>query len=103
MLELIKLIVDGLILRRAHKQGIMSWKVYAFAILFVIVLYATGVPAAILYQDHPQYKPLFFAAIVFDAVLFLLFIVFGFRWYFRAMARLRARQAAAPTTGTLPS
>ena len=103
MLELIKLIVDGLILRRAHKQGIMTWKVYAFAILFVLVLYGTGVPAVVLYQDHPQYKPLFLAAVIFDAVLFLLFMVFGFRWYFRAMARVKAEQAAASTASTLPS
>jgi cytochrome c biogenesis protein CcdA len=91
MLELIKLIVDGLMLRDSARKGLLTWKIVFFAIGFVLLLYGTGLPALLLYQAHPQYKLLFIAAIVFDALLFILFMIFGTRWYFRATARLQAQ------------
>ena len=89
MLELIKLIVDGLVLRDGARKGLLTWKVVLFAIGFVVLLYGTGLPASLLYQAHPQYKPLFIAAVVFDALMFISFMIFGTRWYLRAMARLK--------------
>jgi cytochrome c biogenesis protein CcdA len=91
MLEFIKLIVDGLIIRDSARKGLLTWKVVLFAIGFVLLLYGTGVPAAVLYDAHPQYKPLFIAAIAFDALMFISFMIFGTRWYFRATARLKAQ------------
>jgi cytochrome c biogenesis protein CcdA len=91
MLELIKLIVDGLILRDSARKGLLTWKVVLFAVGFVLVLYGTGLPATLLYQAHPQYKPLFIAAIVFDGTIFILFMIFGTRWYLRANARLKSQ------------
>ena len=92
MLELIKLIVDGLVLRDGARKGILTWKVALVGIAFPILLYGTALPALILYQNHPQYKAVFIAAIAFDAVAFILFMIFGTRWYFRATARLNAQQ-----------
>ena len=92
MLELIKLIVDGFVLRDSARKGLLTWKVALVGAGFAILLYGTGLPAALLYQTHPQYKPLFIAAIAFDAVAFVLFMIFGTRWYFRATARLKAQQ-----------
>lgn len=92
MLELLKLIVDGLVLRDSARKGILTWKVFLVGLCFPILLYGTALPALLLYQAHPQYKPLFIAALVFDAVAFILFMIFGTRWYFRAMARLKTEQ-----------
>ena len=91
MLELIKLIVDAIILRDGARKGMLTWRVVAWGIAFVILLYGTGVPAVIYYQDHPSYKPLFIAAIVFDALLFLAYMFFGWRWYFRQLALQRSK------------
>lgn len=96
MLELLKLIVDSLTLRDSARKGLMSWKVIFFAAGFVLLLYGTGLPAVLLYQAHPQYKPLFIAAVVFDATLFVLFMIFGTRWYFRKTAALKAGSFDAP-------
>jgi cytochrome c biogenesis protein CcdA len=93
MLELIKLLVDGVVLRDGARKGLLTWKVVLFAVAFVLLLYGTGLPATLLYQAHPQYKPLFIAAIAFDGLLFILFMIFGTRWYLRATARLKAQQS----------
>jgi cytochrome c biogenesis protein CcdA len=93
MLELIKLIIDGFVLRDSARKGLLTLKVVLFAVCFVLLLYGTGLPATLLYQAHPQYKPLFIAALAFDGLMFILFMIFGTRWYFRATARLKAQQA----------
>jgi len=93
MLELIKLIVDGFMIRDGARKGLLTWKVVLFAICFVLLLYGTGLPATLLYQAHPQYKPLFIAALVFDGLMFISFMIFGTRWYFRATARLKAQSS----------
>jgi cytochrome c biogenesis protein CcdA len=94
MLELLKLLFDGIVLRDSAKKGLLTWKVVLFAVGFVLLLYGTGLPATLLYQAHPQYKPLFIAALVFDGLMFILFMIFGTRWYFRARARLKVHQSA---------
>jgi cytochrome c biogenesis protein CcdA len=96
MLELIKLIVDAIVLRDSARKGLLTWKGVLFAIGFVLVLYGTGLPATLLYQAHPQYKPLFIAALAFDATIFILFMIFGTRWYLRATARLKSKNSNQP-------
>jgi cytochrome c biogenesis protein CcdA len=93
MLELLKLLFDGAVLRDSAKKGLLSWKVILFAVGFVLLLYGTGLPATLLYQAHPQYKPLFIAALAFDGLMFILFMIFGTRWYLRATARLKAQSS----------
>jgi hypothetical protein len=90
MLEFFKLLVDGFVLRDGARKGLLSWKVMLVGFGFALLLYGTGLPATLLYEKHPQYKPLFIAALVFDGIAFLLFMIFGTRWYFRAAKRLRA-------------
>jgi hypothetical protein len=91
MLEFLKLIVDAFVLRDSARKGLLTWKVVLFAVAFVLLLYGTGLPATLLYQAHPQYEPVFIAALIFDATLFILFIIFGTRWYFRKSAELKAQ------------
>jgi hypothetical protein len=96
VLELLKLIIDGLVLRDAGQKGILTWKVLLAGFGFALFLYGTALPAAVLYQNHPQYKWLFIAALSVDAIAFVLFMIFGIRWYLRAMARAKVRSGAQP-------
>ena len=55
--ELFKVGWDLFTIRHYSRQGMkLSAGDYAVAIGSVIFLYATAVPAAVLYQNHPQYK-----------------------------------------------
>lgn len=81
--ELLKLIWDAIVLRDSTRKGLLSWRVFAFAAAFVLLLYGTGLPAVLDYEKHPSHKPLFVAAIVFDLLLFLAFMIFGTRWWWR--------------------
>jgi cytochrome c biogenesis protein CcdA len=95
MFEFFKLLFDATVLRDSARKGLLTWKVVLFAVAFVFLLYGTGLPATLLYQAHPQYKPLFIAALAFDATIFILFMIFGTRWYLRATARLKSQASDA--------
>jgi len=92
MFELIKIVWDLFVIRDATRKGQMGWRIWAIAIGFVLFLYGTGVPAAILYEDHPQYKPVFIAALILDGLAFLWFMSWGIRRYLRQSA---ARKSSA--------
>jgi uncharacterized membrane protein YcjF (UPF0283 family) len=98
MLELLKLLTEALVLRDAARKGMLSWKVMLTGFGFAIFLYATALPATLLYEKHPQYEWVFITALIIDAVAVLLFVIFGTRWYLRAKARYEAQSAAASTT-----
>jgi hypothetical protein len=87
MFEIFKLIWDVVVLRDAARKGRLNWRTWVYGFGFVLLLYGTGLPAGLLYQQHPQYKPLFIAAIVFDALLFVSFMYWGLRSYWRQSAR----------------
>ena len=89
MFELFKLLVDGAVLRDGARKGLFTWRVFPVGFGFAIFLYAVGLPAAVLYQNHPQYKMVFYAAMAVDGVAFILFMIFGLRWYIRSLRRLR--------------
>jgi hypothetical protein len=94
MLEMLKLFLDGAILRDGASKGMLTWRVTLSAVVFVVILYGTAVPAVVLYQNHPQYKPLFIAALVFDAVLFVAYMTWAVRWYMRQLVRQRNQNSA---------
>lgn len=79
MFELCKLIWDFIVLRDAARKGQLKVREFLYGIGFAILLYATGPPAALLYQAHPQYKPLFIAVMIFDALLVVGFFVWAWR------------------------
>ena len=81
MIELLKLVWDVIMLRDSARKGLLSWRVFAFAVGFVLLLYGTGIPAVIDYQKHPSHKPLFIAALAFDLLLFVAFMIWGTRWW----------------------
>jgi Na+-driven multidrug efflux pump len=84
MFEFFKIIWDMIVLRDSASKGQLKVRQLVFGFCFAILLYAIGVPAAVLYTKHPQYKPVFIAAIVLDGLLFLAFMVWGIRGYFRS-------------------
>ncbi len=93
MFELVKLAWDLFVLRDAKRKGQLNWRIWAVAIGFVLFLYGTGLPAEILYDTHPQYKPVFIAAMVLDGLAFVAFMIWGWRWYARQSASKNSRTA----------
>ncbi len=83
MFELVKIIWDVFVIRDATRRGQMNWRIWAVAIGFVLFLYGTGLPAVMLYQKNPQYKPVFIAAMVADGLAFVAFLIWGWRRYAR--------------------
>jgi hypothetical protein len=73
---------------------------YVVAIGYVIFLYATGVSAAVLYQNHPQYKWVLIATLVFDGALTIAMFVYEIKWWIkhRAAAQAAAAQASAQSS-----
>ena len=93
--ELFKVCWDVFTIRHYSRQGMkLSAGDYAVAIGSVIFLYATAVPAAVLYQNHPQYKWVLVAACAVDAVLFIALFVWEVKWWIKHRAAARAAQLA---------
>jgi hypothetical protein len=99
VLELLKLITDFFVLRDSAQKGMVSWRVVLFGFGFAIFLFATGVPAANYYDKHPEASTMFYVVIGIDVLAFVLFMIFGTRWYLRGMARYRASLAASEAKG----
>ncbi len=95
MIELIQIAWDIFMLRDCARKGRLKLRAVLFALAFCVVLYGTGVPIAVLYQNHPQYKPMFLATMVFDLILFLAFMT----WAVRCSLKLRCerRNASGPS------
>lgn len=90
MLELVKLLFDGAVLRESARVGLLTWRVWAAAIGFAALVWGIGLPAGLYYAKHPDAKWVFIAAMSLLLVTLMLFIIFGARWYLRATATLRA-------------
>jgi hypothetical protein len=95
MFELFKLAWDVFVLRDAARKGQLNWQVWVIAIAFVLFLYGTGLPVALLYDKHPQYKALFIATLALDGLVFIWFMIWGVRRYLRLMAAGKSTAAAS--------
>lgn len=96
--ELFKVCWDVFTIRHYKRQGMsLSAGDYAVAIGYVIFLYATGVSAAVLYQNHPQYKWVLIATLVFDGILTIAIFVWEIKWWIKHRAAAQAAAAAQPT------
>lgn len=87
MFEIFSMLWKVFVLRDSVKKGEMNWRVGAMSILFVVLLYAIGLPATILWVNHPQYEPVFILAMMLEVMLVIGFATLYFKW--------RARQKAA--------
>lgn len=95
MFEVIKIIWDLFVIRDATRKGQLNWRIWAAAIGFVLFLYGTGLPAEMLYDEHPQYKPLFIGVMVLDGIVFVGFMIWGWRWQAMQSAARKSRTAAS--------
>ncbi len=64
----------------------MNWRIWGIAISFVLFLYGTALPVALLYEKRPGYKPLFIATLALDGCVFVWFMIWGLRRYLRQLA-----------------
>ncbi|HEX4022108.1 MAG TPA: hypothetical protein VHX63_13260 [Acidobacteriaceae bacterium] len=87
MFELFKLLWDVVVLRDAARKGqLMNWRAWVYGFGFALIEYGIALPAVMLYEKHPQYKPVFIAAMVLVVVNFICMMWWAWRW--------RARQSA---------
>ncbi len=94
--ELFKIGWDLFTIRHYQRQGMkLSAGDYLVAIGSVVFLYATAVPAAVLFQNHPQYKWVFIATCIFDGILLIALFVWEVKWWIKHRAAARAAQLAA--------
>jgi hypothetical protein len=95
--ELFKIGWDLFTIRHYQRQGMkLSAGDYLVAIGAVIFLYATAVPAALLYQNHPQYKWVLIATCALDGILFIALFVWEVKWWIKHRAAARAAQPSSP-------
>ena len=80
MFELFQVVWDLFMVRRSVRSGQLTLRKAAIAIGLTILLYAIVVPAAILYDKHPEWKPLFIAAMVLGAADCIFLVGLGFYW-----------------------
>jgi divalent metal cation (Fe/Co/Zn/Cd) transporter len=96
--DLFKIGWDLVVLRHYNRQGMkLSAGDYVVAIGFVIFLYGTGVPAAVLYQNHPQYKWVLIATLVIDGIATIAMFVYEIKWWIKHRAAVLAANSAQPS------
>jgi hypothetical protein len=95
MIEFFQILWNPFMLRDAARKGQLTVGVWVFTIGFVVLLYAILLPATVLWQNHPQYKPVFVAAVVLDGIVF----VVGMLWAWKLRAELIASRADASMSG----
>ena len=100
MFELFKVFWDLFTIRHYSRQGMkLSRGDYIVAIGFVVFLYVTAVPAAVLYQNHPQYLWVLIATVVFDGILAIAMFVWEIKWWIKHRAAALAASAQADQGG----
>jgi hypothetical protein len=96
--ELFKVCWDVFTIRHYSRQGMkLSAGDYVVAIGAVIFLYGTAVPAAVLYQNHPQYKWVLMVTLAVDGIVFIALFVWEAKWWIKHRAAARAAQRSAET------
>jgi hypothetical protein len=83
MFELLKLAWDFIVLRDQARKGQLKPRVLVAGGLYAVLLYAIGLPAALLYVNHPgnrRDKAIFFAAVLVLAALTIGIVLLSLRW-----------------------
>jgi Na+/melibiose symporter-like transporter len=97
MWELAKLAWNFLLLRRSTRNGEMTWRVWVSAIAFVVLIYGIALPATLLYEKHPEDKPIFIAAMIAVGIIVVAYFWLAIRWRLRLR---RANQQSAIVKGS---
>jgi predicted transporter len=83
MFELFKLFWDFIVLRDQARKGQLKPRIIVAGGLYAVLVYAIGLPAALLIVNHPGNRldeAIFIAAVVVVAALTLVMIFLGFHW-----------------------
>ena len=80
MFELVQIVWDLFMVRRSVRSGQLTLRKATIAGGLTILLYAIVVPAFVLYDKHPELKPLFIVAVILGAADFLFLVFLGFYW-----------------------
>jgi hypothetical protein len=81
MFEIVQIIWDVFMMRRSVKDGSLTLRKGLIAFGLTALGYLLAVPASVLYDAHPQYKPLFIAGIVLAVLDFAFLIYLGIYWW----------------------
>lgn len=67
-------------LRDGIRKGQLGWGKALFAVGLVALEYLIAMPAVLLHDKHPEYKPLFIGAMVLVVANLIAFIWIAWRW-----------------------
>lgn len=81
MFELVQIIWDLFIIRKEAKAGRLTWRKGLIAGGLTALGYLMLVPAAALWDKHPEYKPLFIVAVILTAIDFSFLVGLGLYWW----------------------
>lgn len=83
MFELCKLLWDLVVLRDRARKGQLNWRTWVYGFGFALIEYGIALSAVMLYEKHPQYKPVFIAAMVLVVINAPCFMWWAWRWQSR--------------------
>lgn len=98
MFEVFKLVWDLVVLRDVARKGRYNWRIWPMAFGFVLLEYGIGLAAVFLYEKHPEYEPLFIAAMIFIVISSIAFLWWAWRWQTRQAAARKAALNPVATT-----
>ncbi len=81
MFEIVQIIWDLFMIRREAKAGRLTWRKGLISVGLVALAYLMLVPAFVLYDKHPEYKPVFLVALVLTVIDFAFLIGLGLYWW----------------------
>lgn len=87
MFEIFQVVWDLFMVRRSLKSGQLTVRKIVISVGLTLLGYLILVPAAALYDKHPEYKPLFIVAVVVTAIDFLFLVGLGLYWWRQGLAR----------------
>jgi hypothetical protein len=83
MFEFFKLVWDVIVLRDQARKGQLQPRMLVAGGLYAVILYAIGLPASLLYVNHPGNRldeAIFFAAVGFLVAITIGLIILTRRW-----------------------
>jgi hypothetical protein len=93
MFELFQIVWDLFMVRRSVRNGQLNLRKSLIAVGLTVLLYAIVIPAGVLYDKNPEWKPLFIAALILGAADFIFLVGLGFYWWRQWVAAQQSQQS----------
>jgi hypothetical protein len=81
MFEIFQVIWDLLMMRREARLGRLTWRRGIISFALVLLGYLILVPAVVVYDKHPELKPLLIAAVVLAAGDYIFLLGLALYWW----------------------